>query len=195
MKKNDNSAVSPSVEELRSELKRIRHKRKYRRVIRSTLYTLITVAAIAILVAMLWLPVLQIQGNSMSPTVTDRNIVVSVKGGDCETGDIIAFYYNNKVLVKRVIAGPGDWVDIDAEGNVSVNGTLLEEPYVTEKALGQCDIQLPYQVPASKYFVMGDHRSVSVDSRTTAIGCIGEDQIVGEIVFRIWPMSEFGIVH
>lgn len=186
---------TPTVDEMQTELKRIRYRRKYISVIRSTLYTLITVSAIAVLVAMLWLPVLQIHGNSMTPTVNDEDIIVSLKGDSFEVGDVIAFYYNNKILVKRVIACPGDWVDIDANGNVYVNSILLDEPYVSEKALGECNITLPYQVPAAKYFVMGDHRSVSVDSRNTAVGCVADEQIVGKIAFRVWPLGDFGVIN
>ena len=128
----------------------------------------------------------------MSPTLTEGNIVVSLKGSRFETGDVIAFYYNNKVLVKRVIANTGDWVDIDKEGNVYVNNELIDEPYLTDKAFGECNIDLPYQVPESRIFVMGDNRSVSVDSRNTAVGCVAEEQIVGKIVFCVWPFSQFG---
>ena len=164
----------PSSEELEKELNRVKYKRRYHVVLRSTVYTLITVAAIAVLVATLWMPVLQIYGGSMTPTLSDGNIVVSVKSGDFQSGDIIAFYYNNKILIKRVIAGPGDWVNIEEDGTVYVNNERLEEPYLTEKALGECDIEMPYQVPESRLFVMGDHRSVSVDSRSTAVGCVAE---------------------
>ncbi len=190
-----NEFFSPSVETLQAELKRIRYRKRYARVIRSTIYTLVTVAAIAVLVAMLWLPVLQIHGSSMTPTVNDQDIIVSLKGTDFACGDVVAFYYNNKILVKRVIALPGDWVDIDSQGNVYVNGALIDEPYVAEKSFGQCDITLPYQVPAAKYFVMGDHRDISVDSRNTAVGCIGEEQIVGKIAFRVWPIGDFGAIN
>ena len=164
----------PSSEELEKELNRVKYKRRYHVVLRSTVYTLITVAAIAVLVATLWMPVLQIYGGSMTPTLSDGNIVVSVKSGDFQSGDIIAFYYNNKILIKRVIAGPGDWVNIEEDGTVYVNNERLEEPYLTEKALGECDIEMPYQVPESRLFVMGDHRSVSVDSRSTAVGCVAD---------------------
>ncbi|MBE6927781.1 MAG: signal peptidase I [Ruminococcaceae bacterium] len=184
----------PSIEAMEAELKRVKYQKRYRKVIRSTIYTLVTVAAVAVLVATLWLPVLQIQGSSMTPTLYDGNIVVSVKDSTFETGEVIAFYYNNKILVKRVIAQPGDWVDIDADGTVFVNGVELDEPYLQEKALGECNIELPYQVPAAKIFVMGDHRSVSADSRNTAVGCVSEEQIVGKIVFRVWPLSEFGSI-
>lgn len=182
----------PTIEQLEAELQRERYNKRYGRVLRSTIYTLITVAAVAVLVATLWLPVLQIYGSSMAPTLVDGNIVVSLKAGDLKTGDIVAFYYNNKILVKRVIAGPGDWVDIKEDGTVYVNNEELDEPYLTEKAFGDCNIELPYQVPDSRIFVMGDHRSVSVDSRNTAVGCVADEQIVGKLVFRIWPLDSFG---
>ena len=185
----------PGTAELEEELKRVRYRKNYAGVFRSTVYTLITVSAIAVLVAVLLLPVLRIYGTSMSPTLTEGNIVVSLKGSRFETGDVIAFYYNNKVLVKRVIANTGDWVDIDKEGNVYVNNELINEPYLTDKAFGECNIDLPYQVPESRIFVMGDNRSVSVDSRNTAVGCVAEEQIVGKIVFCVWPFSQFGKIQ
>ena len=185
----------PALPQLEAELKRERYKRRSRAVFRSTVYALITVAAAAVLVATLWMPVLQIYGSSMTPTLNEGNIVVSFKTDDFRSGDIIAFYYNNKILVKRVIAGPGDWVDIDEEGTVYVNDTELDEPYISEKALGDCNIELPYQVPESRLFVMGDHRSVSVDSRNTAVGCVAEEQVVGKIVFRVWPLDTFGKIE
>lgn len=185
----------PSIDELEAELSRERYRRRYGRVLRSTVFTLVTVAAVAVLVATLWLPVLQIYGTSMAPTLVDGSIVVSVKTSERNTGDIIAFYYNNKILVKRVIAGPGDWVDLDEAGNVYVNGELLEEPYLTEKALGDCNIDLPYQVPESRVFVMGDHRSVSVDSRNTTVGCVAEEQVVGRLVCCIWPPQEIALLE
>lgn len=191
-KKRKTELEIPEIDELETELKRVRYRRQYFSTLRSTVYTLITVAAVAVLVATLWLPVLQIYGTSMAPTLANGNIVVSVKGNDFQPGDVIAFYYNNKILVKRVIAGPGDWVDIDEKGTVYVNNQELQEPYLEEKALGDCNIQLPYQVPENRIFVMGDHRSVSVDSRNTAVGCVAEEQIVGKIIFCIWPLNEFG---
>ena len=184
----------PSAEQLESELKREKYKRRYHSVLRSTIYTLITVAAIAVLVATLWLPVLQIYGSSMTPTLQDGEIIFSVKTADLEPGDIVAFYYNNKILVKRLICGPGDWVNIDEDGTVYVNEVRLKEPYLAEKALGDCNIELPYQVPDGKIFVMGDHRSTSVDSRNTAVGCVAQEQIVGKIIFRIWPLNRLGDV-
>ena len=185
----------PSTTQLEAELARVKYADRYRRVLRGTVCTLITVAAIAILVATLWLPVLQIYGNSMTPTVNEGEIVVSLKGSEIGQGDLVAFYLGNKILVKRCIAGPGQWVDIDDEGNVYVDGKLLDEPYLKEKALGDCNLELPYQVPENRYFCMGDHRSTSLDSRNTAVGCVSQEQIVGKIVFRIWPLAGFGILE
>lgn len=184
----------PTVQQLETELNRVKYRRRYRSVLRSTVYTLITVAAIAVLVATLWLPVLQIYGHSMTPTLRDGEILFTVKTSDFEVGDIVAFYFNNKILVKRVIAEPGEWVDIDEDGTVSVNNEPLDEPYVSDKAFGDCNIELPYQVPESRVFVMGDHRSTSVDSRNTSVGCVAQEQIVGKIIFRIWPLSKIGPV-
>ncbi|MCI6569476.1 MAG: signal peptidase I [Dysosmobacter sp.] len=191
-KKRSEALELPPIEQLERELGREKYRRRYGRVLRSTIYTLITVAAVAVLVATLWLPVLQIYGASMTPTLQDGDIVVSLKTSDFHPGDVVAFYYNNKILVKRVIASSGEWVDIDETGTVSINDEILDEPYLAEKALGECDIKLPYQVPDEKVFVMGDHRSVSVDSRSSQVGCISQEQIVGKIVFRIWPLSNFG---
>ena len=182
----------PSVEQLEAELKRVKYRSRYRAVLRSTLYMLIVVAAVAVLVATIWMPVLQIYGGSMTPTLNEGDIVVSIKGSDFEPGDLVAFYLGNKILVKRCIAGPGQWVNIDEDGNVSVDGKLLEEPYLTEKSLGGSNIELPYQVPDNRYFCMGDHRSTSVDSRHKEIGCVSEEQIVGKIVFRVFPFGGFG---
>ncbi|MCI6255048.1 MAG: signal peptidase I [Clostridiales bacterium] len=185
---------APTREQLEAELGREKYRRRYGRVLRSTIYSLITVAAAAVLVAVLLLPVLQIYGSSMADTLHDGDIVISVKGSRFESGDLIAFYYNNKILVKRVIAQAGEWVDMDENGAVSVNGRPLDEPYVKEPALGECDIELPYQVPDGRCFVMGDHRSTSVDSRSTAVGCVAQEQVVGKIVFRVWPLSALGAV-
>lgn len=185
---------APTVEQLEKELNRENYRKRYNRVLRNTIYTLITVAAIAVLVATLFLPVLRIYGSSMTPTLSDGDIVVSVKGGEYSRGDVVAFWFNNKILVKRVVALPGEWVDIDGDGTVSVNGKPLEEPYLTEKALGECDLELPYQVPDGRLFVMGDHRSTSQDSRSSAVGCVSEEMLVGRLVFRVWPLEGFGTI-
>ncbi len=185
----------PSISQLEGEIKRERYQTRYKVVLKSTLFTLITVAAIAVLVATLWLPVLQIYGGSMSPTLSNNEIVVSTKTQNYSRGDIIAFYYNNKVLIKRVIAGPGEWVRISDDGTVYVNDVMVVEPYITDKARGDCDIEMPYQVPEGKLFVMGDHRSVSTDSRNTVVGCVAQEQIVGKIIFRVWPFSAFGHIE
>lgn len=192
--KQKNDMDMPEIEQIRAELKRIKYYSRYYAILRSTIYTLVVVAAVAVLVATIWMPVLRIYGSSMTPTLMEGDIVISLKGSDFEQGDLIAFYLGNKILIKRYIAGPGQWVDIDEDGNVYVDGNLLNEPYLKEKALGDCNIGLPYQVPDNRYFCMGDHRSTSVDSRTTEIGCIAEEQIVGKIVFRVWPFEQFGIL-
>ena len=194
MKKKFSAVDIPATEQLEAELAREKYKKRYHSVLRSTVYTLIIVAAVAVLTATLWLPVLQIYGNSMTPTLQDGEIIFTVKTSKFEPGDVIAFYYNNKILVKRVICGPADWVNMDEDGPVYVNGTELDEPYLVDKALGDCNIQLPYQVPDGKVFVMGDHRSTSVDSRNTAVGCVAQEQIVGKIIFRIWPLNRLGAV-
>lgn len=186
---------TPTLEQLTAELERENYKRRYNSVLRSTLFTLVVVAAVAVLVATILMPVLQIYGSSMTPTLSEGDIVVSMKGTEFEPGELVAFYLGNKILVKRCIAGPGQWVNIDENGNVYVDDVLLDEPYLTEKALGECDLSFPYQVPESRYFCMGDHRATSVDSRHSAVGCVAEEQIVGKIVLRVWPLSEFGVLR
>ena len=193
MKKKQTPPIPP-LEELEAELKRIKYNKRYGSVLRSTVYALIIVAAIAILIAVLVFPVLRIHGSSMTPNLYDGNIVVCIKNSKYEVGDSIAFYYNNKILVKRVIARSGEWVDIDENGYVYVNGEKIEEPYVQDHALGECDIELPYQVPDGRVFVMGDHRSVSVDSRSTSVGCVSDEQIVGRLLFRVWPFNSIGLI-
>ncbi len=186
----------PSTEAIRSELNRVRRRRAFGSTLRSTIFTLVTVAAAAVLVAVLLLPVLQIYGQSMQGTLNNGDIVVCIKGGEFRTGDVVAFYYNNKILVKRVIAGEGDWVDMDQDGTVYVNNEKLEEPYLTDGTdYGDTNITFPYQVPEGKIFVMGDNRDVSIDSRNTAVGCVSDEQVVGRIVFRVWPFREIGVIH
>lgn len=177
------------------ELKRIRYKKSYRQTLRSTVGALIVVAAIAVLVATLLLPVLQIYGTSMSPTLVDGDIVLSLRDPNFSRGDVIAFYYNNKILVKRVIANAGEWVNIDEKGVVTIDGVELDEPYLIDQALGDCDIVLPYQVPEGRVFVMGDHRSVSVDSRSTSVGPVADEQIVGKLLYRVWPLNKIGKIE
>ena len=191
----ENTRPEFSTEELEEELQHEKDKNNFVLSLRSTVYFLLTVSAVAVLVAMFVMPVLRIYGTSMTPTLQEGNIVLSVKKTHFKTGDVVAFYYNNKVLVKRVVGEPGDWVDIDAVGTVFVDNKALDEPYIENKARGQCDITLPYQVPESRVFVMGDNRSVSVDSRSASIGCVAEEQIIGKIVFKIWPLSNFGFVN
>jgi signal peptidase I len=194
MSKEKQPLEQPSLDQLEAELKRSQYKRKYGKTVRNTLFSLVVVAAIAVLVATLWMPVLRISGSSMVPTLSEGQVVITVKTSNLQAGDIVAFYQGNKLLIKRYIAGPGQWVNIDAEGNVSVDGELLDEPYLVEKAYGETNIELPYQVPENRYFLMGDNRDVSVDSRNTSVGAVAEDQVVGKVVFRIWPLSEFGPV-
>lgn len=195
-KEQENRPIEmPTAELLEKELARETYKNSYGKIIRSTVFSLIVVAAAAVLIAMLVFPVLQISGTSMTDTLYDGDIVVAVNDSNYKVGDIIAFYYNNNILVKRVIATSGDWVDIDDDGNVYVNGSLLEEDYLTGKAFGECNIKLPYQVPDNRCFVMGDHRATSIDSRNTAVGCISDDAVVGKLKFRIWPLSRIGSVN
>lgn len=185
----------PSMEQIEKERSRLQYRSRYSRTLRSTVAVLLVVAAMAVLVATLWMPVLRIYGTSMIPTLEDGQIVISVKTESFEPGDIAAFYLGNKVLVKRYIAGPGEWINLDESGNVFINGEPLDEPYLTEKSYGQTNIELPYQVPDERYFLMGDNREASIDSRNTTVGCVEKEQIVGKIVFRIWPLSEFGPIN
>lgn len=180
---------------LEAELAHERYKKRYKGVLKNTVFSLVVIAAVAALAAMLLFPVLQISGTSMTDSLQDDDIVMALNSKSYDTGDVVAFYFNNNILVKRVIAGPGDWVDIDDEGNVTVNGVLLDEPYVSEKSKGICDITLPYQVPDGRCFVMGDHRETSVDSRTTAVGCVSDDMVIGKIILRIWPLDSLGPVE
>lgn len=184
----NNEAIQ--LEALQSELKREQYKKRFRKLLKSTINALVVVAAIASLIATLIFPVLQIVGTSMEPSLTEGNFVLLVKTDKLKSGDLCAFYYSNKVLIKRVIAVPGDYLWIEPDGTVFLNGEELSEPYILEKALGECDVDFPYQVPENAYFVMGDQRETSIDSRSSLIGCIYKDQIVGKIWCRIWPLSK-----
>ena len=179
---------------LKKELKRERYKRRFSRLLRSTVHALVVVAAVAALIATLVLPVLQIAGTSMEPSLNDGDIVLLVKTREMESGDLCAFYFSNKILIKRIIGTPGDYLWIEPDGTVYLNGVALDEPYVSEKALGECDVEFPYQVPENSYFVMGDKRETSIDSRSSVIGCITEDQIVGKIFCRFWPLADFEFI-
>lgn len=195
MFKRSKKVVSiPSLAEIQTERKRIRKNDYYRQALRGTVSVLVVVAAVAVLIATLFLPILQISGDSMSPTLEHDEIVVLWKTKDFERGDLLGFYYQGKILLKRVIALPEDEVAIDAEGNVYINGEQLDEPYITDKGLGDCDLDFPYKVPGTSYFVMGDCRSNSVDSRNSAVGSISQEDIIGKVFIRVWPFSRFGSV-
>ena len=183
----------PSTEEVAAERERLAYQSRYKQVLRSTVYTLVVVAAIAALLATLFLPVLQVSGDSMNPTLQDRDVLVLVKTDHLKTGDLCGFYWQNKLLLKRIIALPGDVVALDEDGVVTVNGETLDEPYVDELALGECDIKFPYQVPENRYFVLGDHRATSIDSRSSVIGCVEKSQILGKVFLRVWPLPVFSL--
>lgn len=194
-KKSDFLSDMPELEQVRRELKREQYKIRYRAILWNTIHTLILVAAVAVFAANVWIPVFRIRGNSMAPTLNEQEIVVAVKKSSFAQGDLVAFYIGNKLLIKRNIAGPGQVVDIDQDGMVYVDGERLEEDYITEPAFGDCNIEFPYQVPENRYFMMGDHRKTSVDSRNTAVGCVSEEQIVGKILYRIWPFQKMGFLE
>ena len=196
MKEHDiKFAAIPSTEEVKAERERLAYRSRYTRVLRSTIYALVVVAAVAVLLATLFLPVLQVSGDSMNPTLQDKDVIVLVKSGSLKTGDLCGFYWQNKLLLKRVIGLPGDIISLDENGVVTVNGTVLDEPYVDELALGECDIKFPYQVPENRYFVLGDHRATSIDSRSSVIGCVEKNQIVGKVFIRVCPLSSFSLIH
>lgn len=184
----------PSSDQLADELIRVKYKQRYRKLLKTTFFSLLVVAAISVLIATLFLPVLEIYGSSMSPTLKNGEIVISVKTDSLKKGDICCFYYNNQILVKRVIGTAGDVIVIENDGTVFVNGETIDEPYIAERTEDKSDIEYPYTVPERSLFVLGDNRSESVDSRNALIGCIGVEEIVGKIVFCVWPLDSFGSV-
>ena len=193
-KRAKHSVSLPTMPQVERERRRIKHKEAYLRALGSTVSVLAVVAAVAVLISSLFLPVMQISGDSMEPALKDGEIIALVKTANFKTGDLCSFSWNNRTLIKRIIAGPGDWVEIDSDGVVYVNQVVLDEPYVTEKSLGECDVEFPYQVPDNHYFVLGDHRITSIDSRSTAIGSIDREQIIGKVIFRIWPLNKMGFI-
>lgn len=182
----------PTAHQFYAEMKRVKYQRNFRKTIITTVNSLIVVAAVSVLVSMLFLPVLRVTGTSMTPTLYNDELVICNKRSNYKQGDMVAFYFNNKILLKRVIGLPGDWIEITEDGTVFVNGEELIEPYIDEKSLGECDIEFPYQVPESRIFLMGDHRSTSIDSRTNMVGCIADEYIIGRLIFRVWPIKAIG---
>lgn len=190
----ENRKDIPTAEQLSAELERIRYKKDYGKMLYNTVSSLIVVAAAVVVISLLLLPVFRVTGTSMTPTMNNNDLLICSKSSNFESGDIVAFYFNNKVLLKRVIGTAGDVIDISEDGTVYVNGEILDEPYISEKAFGECDIKLPYQVPDNRIFVMGDHRSVSVDSRSASVGCIADEYVIGKVILRLWPLEDFGLV-
>lgn len=193
-KRKVNYTNFPTSEQIETAILKTKYSQKYKKVLKSTLSSLVVVAAIAVLIATLMLPVLQIQGSSMEPTLNDEEIVVLIKTSNLKRGQLCCFSYQNKLLIKRIIGVPGDSININEEGFVYVNDTLLDEPYILDRALGECDIDFPVHVSENHYFILGDHRSTSIDSRSSAVGLVDTEQVVGKIFFRIWPFEAFGSI-
>lgn len=189
---SEEKITKPTLDELKKELKRVNNKKEYRKVLRNSLIVVVVVAALAVLISSFFVTVLKVTGDSMTPTMDTGDIVIAQNSGEFEPGDLLAFYYNNKVLVKRVLGSPGDWINIDENGIVSVNGVEIQEDYVSDRSLEPTDITFPYQVPENRFFVLGDHRNVSIDSRSTVVGCVTREQLIGKVVFRVFPLNKFG---
>lgn len=183
-----------SNDEVKEELSRLKERERYLKKVQKTLSILVVVAAISVLVATLWMPVLKIYGSSMDPTLENGQIVVSIKTKKLKSGDVVAFWQGNKLLVKRVIASPGQKVDIDVNGKVFVDGKAIHESYVDSESLGNTDIDFPHQVEESRWFCMGDNRESSIDSRSAVIGDVSKEQIEGKVLFSVWPLNKIGIV-
>ena len=194
VKKEKDERILPTAIQIEDEISRLKNKRDYIHILFNTIASLIVVAAIAVLISSFLLPVLRVTGTSMTPTLTDGTVVVWKRTTSLKRGDIVAFYYNNKVLLKRVIGLPGDYIEIRTDGTVLVNNEVIDEPYIDSPSYGENDLTYPYQVPEDRYFVMGDHRSTSVDSRSKTIGCVSEEEVLGKVKMAIWPIDKFKIL-
>ena len=183
-----------SISALEEEIKREKYKSKYTKILKSTIYALIIIASISALIGTLIMPVLEVNNTTMKPLLENNEIVLSLKTKKLKQGDIIAFYQGNKILIKRVVAVPGNYISIDEEGNIYVDGEVLNEPYVTNKQKGETNIEFPYQVPESEYFVLSDERDKTNDSRNEDIGLIKKDNVIGKVIFRVWPLKKLGAI-